>query len=285
MGCTGSKGHTNQHSKEYRRGIRNDVAQQNFPEAMNRMWSNPVTPHRLHRIAKDVARLAGRTHVACGGADVGATGGTDEQPTIFSVATAVARRFGDGEEAAVRTAAEGFATAGAAANPDMANVAANFIAACGGEASPTVRVLKCLHQKYILEAFCALRLGGPLEGLQTKDVAGPDGWRVDIGPRADGEGVLVRHSREERLAATMVPSPDGATASDAHVRWQLTMVFDAAVSRMTRCYCDVTAVLLPGGKLAPPKAVAKLHKRILRGGSIRVFDNVLKNSPDARASV
>ena len=138
------------------------------------MWARQIGP----RLAGDVARLAGRVEVRLPDA-VAATvpdGPCLPEVEVCRVALRVAALFGDDELNIVRTAVgmelqsrgksddalinassttpsnattESTSTPVCAANPDKADVVARLLERCGGDTSPTVRVLKFLHQKCV----------------------------------------------------------------------------------------------------------------------------------------
>jgi hypothetical protein len=127
----------------------------------------------------------------------------------------------------------------------------------------------------VLESFCALQLGGPLEGLHCKDVTGVDGWRVVVERAGPAGGLLVRHLREERLTTVLGPSSSAGVSTEPRLRWELAMEFDSTMDHMMRSYCVVTAVVVPDDSPAPCSGdIAKLHRQ-LNAGPIRVFDGSL----------
>jgi hypothetical protein len=140
-----------------------EAAGQDYPEAMNRMWTRPITQSSLLRVAKDAARLAGRTdcRIRDGGAAVTAPAATPPPPSnetvehrLFRVVLEIAQIFGQGEVTAVTSAIQGVTKA--KSNPDMALVVGDLIMACGGDSSPTVRVLKVSAEKAPIAASHSL---------------------------------------------------------------------------------------------------------------------------------
>lgn len=110
---------------------------------MNRMWSRPITDERLASVAKDAARLVCRTQVHCGTTLSAREAEETTEPALFRVVLAISRAFGEGELTAVQSAVDIVkASKLKKGSPDMALVAADLITRCGGEASPTMRVLK-----------------------------------------------------------------------------------------------------------------------------------------------
>jgi hypothetical protein len=135
-----------------------------YPTTLAAMWARQIGP----RLAGDVARLAGRVEVRLPDA-VAATvpdGPCLPEVEVCRVALRVAAMFGDDELNIVRTAvgmelqsrgksddalinASSTMPSSATTNPDKADVVARLLKRCGGDTSPTVRVLKFLHQKCV----------------------------------------------------------------------------------------------------------------------------------------
>jgi len=118
------------------------------------------------------------------------------------------------------------------ANPDISFLALRLFDALGNENSSTVRLFKCLHQKYVLEAYSRLVINGPLEGIQTADDRSDQGWQIDITQRDNGN-IKVVHRRRDKIV--MMPS-------GTYIRWELELLFDPSVTRMINATVQITSV-------------------------------------------
>lgn len=249
------------------------------------MWHKPSGVS----VSRDAVRLAPRVDVATpGGTDAGSdTCSQSSDLPLFTAARRISSLFGGAEVdkvlAAIVSACE---DNDADAGPDQGAVAASFFESMDGDSSPTVRVLKCLHQKYVLEAVCALKLQGPLQNIITKDDRSSEGWRVIVrkgggggraGSGADGphredasvggdeDRVCVIHRRREHVLVA-------GLMADAMLSWELTMEFDAAMTRMVRCSLTVTGLQVPErAELSVDPEVNSLKERLMTENGITVF--------------
>lgn len=241
-----------------------------YAKTIERMWLKPLSVERLPYIARDVARLVGRTQV-----DIHEFTSmkvqTGSEPHLYRVAHQIATAFSPDEVSKVTLAIES-ASGVHNNNPDQGFATAALMEACGRDNSPTVRVLKLLHQKYVLEACCGLQLGnGPLAGIYCKDVAGPDGWRIIIDRNVSNGGLRVIHLRESRLSVGMNLSNTPTSAeTEPRVSWQLTVELDATASTVNYVSCVVHDLICSATTNIDP-AIAKLHKRIQIEGPIHIF--------------
>ena len=150
---------------------------------------------------------------------------------VFQKALRISHLFGGDELATCVRAIKAARASADSAGPTQ--VAALF-ATLGMNDSPTVRVLKCVQQYYVLSAYADLK-DGPLKGVLTNDDRSAQGWRVHVSASPTSGSVRVVHKRRERL-----PEYTGA-----YVHWELAMSFSGNMAEHTSTELRVARVELP----------------------------------------
>ncbi|ETV98515.1 hypothetical protein H310_08652 [Aphanomyces invadans] len=109
--------------------------------------------------------------------------------------------------------------------------AARAIGIVLGESSPTISLLKLIHQNVVLAGLCRIHASSS-PSILLKDVRSPDGWQIHVvlGPST----CQLVHMRTEQPADASLPP--------FRVQWEVRCVFSRAITELTAVRLRMTSL-------------------------------------------
>ena len=229
------------------------TTENNLFQELKASWSKPLSKTCT---AKDVARLSTRIDVSV--ANNSPTTSTPETKhstssndtrteAILTVVRQLSVFFSVDAESAIENT-----TAATSENPDLSSWVESLLKNLGGDASPIVRVFKCMHQNILFIGIYELKLG-VLKDVPTKDSRTEDGWRIRV--TAEEGRVQVTHQRKEALCD--VPGT---------LQWAMSLTFDGQMTELCSTSLRLTGLSLE--KHAKPKDRQVLMTKLSSGNLI-----------------